>query len=206
MLSTNFYLFTSGSYVVTQENSSKNGNRTSREVYTCLHYLAIILNVASVRMLWRHLQMGAFCTSATLIWQIADSSNMAPILATSYPPALEASGLMQNPFGRLKWYSALHCGSSQCLLAEVKRDTVACARSLLDNHALLRKKTLEFRRNIRESAVRALLIKTTEMLAFFFFFFCSSFLTARTARLRTVPVCSNHDGIVGPKLPLCVAF
>lgn len=144
MLSTNFYLFTSGFYVVTQENSSKNGNRTSCEVYTCLHYLAIILNVASVRMLWRHLQMGAFCTSATLIWQIADSSNMAPILATSYPPALEASGLMQNPFGRLKWYSALHCGSSQCLLAEVKRDTVACARSLLDNHALLRKKLGNF--------------------------------------------------------------
>lgn len=144
MLSTNFYLFTSGFYVVTQENSSKNGNRTSREVYTCLHYLAIILNVASVRMLWRHLQMGAFCTSETLIWRIADSSNMAPILATSYPPALEASGLMQNPFGRPKWYSALHCGSSQCLLAEVKRDTVACARSLLDNHALLRKKLWNF--------------------------------------------------------------
>lgn len=186
MLSTNFNLFTSGFYVVTQENSSKNGNRTSREVYTCLHYLAIILNVASVRMLWRHLQMGAFCTSATLIWQIADSSNMAPILATSYPPALEASGLMQNPFGRLKWYSALHCGSSQCLLAEVKRDTVACARSLLDNHALLRKKTLEFRRNIHESAVRALLIKTTEMLAFFFFllFFSNSSKSEASYRSR----------------------
>lgn len=204
MLSTNFYLFTSGFYVVTQENSSKNGNRTSREVYTCLHYLAIILNVASVRMLWRHLQMGAFCTSATLIWQIADSSNMAPILATSYPPALEASGLMQNPFGRLKWYCALHCGSSQCLLAEVKRDTVACARSLLDNHALLRKKLGNFVATFAK--VQCVLCSLKPQKCWLFFFFCSSFLTARTARLRTVPVCSNHDGIVGPKLPLCVAF
>lgn len=52
------------------------------------------------------------------------------------------------------------------------------------------------------NAVRALLIKTTEMLAFF----CSSFLPLQKARLHTVPVCSNHDGIVGPKLPLRVAF